>query len=219
MEESVLKSPFKRWFHIYPLLPQTEADFRNWLKDFHLIQVTHFSSVVIALWLRSNTENCVCSEAGKVNLSRLNPKYKLIEDISLLCMCLFLSIFLQRYIAFMFKKSCQKQNIKNTVLLVLWLEWKMFPIHSCIWTVAAASSADDWCSSGGSSALSEEVCLWGWALKFYTLAPLPAFLFSATWVWMKRSLYFLTTRLTLRLLLPSLPSHDWLYSLWNCKPK
>lgn len=113
----------------------------------------------------------------KSQLIQDHPKYKLIEDISLLCMRLLLSIFLQRYIAFIFKKSCQKQKIKYTVLLVLWFEQKTFPIHSCIWTVVA----DDWWGSGGSSALLEEVCLWGWALKFYSLAPFLLFLFSATW--------------------------------------
>lgn len=215
MEESVLKS-FKRRFHIYPLLPQTEADFSNWLRGFHLIQVTHFSS---ALWLRSDTENCVCYEAGKDNLSSLTLSTNLLKTfLFFVCVC-FCQFSFKDILLLYSRKVVKNKKINNTVLLVLWFERKMFCIHSCIWTVVAASSADDWWGSGGSSALLEEVCLWGWALKFYSLAPLPVFLFSATWVWMKRSFCFLTTRLALRLLLPSPPSHDGSYSLWNCKPK
>lgn len=204
---------------MYPVLPQTEADFSNWLKGFHLIQITHFSFAVIALWLGSSLENCsFFYEAGKISVFRLTPSTTLLKTF-LFFVCICFCQFSFKGILILYTRKVVKNKNKKIQCYQCWdLNAKCPPsIH--VFEQFVLSSGADWCGYGGSSALLEEVCLWGWALRFYSLHPLPVLLLCFLCVDEMWSLCFLTTRLALRLLLPRLSSCDGLYCLWNYKPK
>lgn len=108
---------------MYPVLPQTEADFSNWLKGFHLIQITHFSFAVIALWLGSIPENCsFFYEAGKISVFRLTPSTTLLKTfIFFVCIC-FCQFSFKGILILYTRKVVKNKNKKyNAIKAEIWM--------------------------------------------------------------------------------------------------
>lgn len=170
---------------MYPVLPQTEADFSNWLKGFHLIQITHFIFAVIALWLGSIPENCsFFYEAGKISVFRLTPSTTLLKTF-LFFVCIGFCQFSFKGILILYTRKVVKNKNKEIQRYQSWDLNEKYPPYIHVFEQFVLSSGADWCGYRGSSALLEEVCLRGWALRFYSLHPLPVLSFSASCVWMK----------------------------------